>query len=70
MRAALEPTAHDRRRARRRAQRELRSRQEARGCKALSAPVLPNRKSEYASVDEEREARQEATAEHLRVMRG
>lgn len=70
MRGALEPTARDRRRVRRRAQRELRGRQEARGWKPLRAPALPNRRSEYASVEEEREARQDATTEHLRIMRG
>jgi len=70
MKGAAEPTARERRRVRRARQRELGRRQQARGQGPLSAPALPNRMNEYASVEEERERRQDAATEHLRIMRG
>lgn len=70
MRGTTEPTARDRRRVRRAEQLKLRHRQQAQGLGPLSAPALPNRKSEYASVEEEREGRQDAATEHLRIIRG
>jgi hypothetical protein len=57
------------RRERKKAQRELRDRQKAQGLVAPSRPSATNRKSEYQSVDEEQEARQDATVEQMRVIR-
>lgn len=63
-----EPTAYERRRARREAQRALLGRQKAQGEAPIRAPALPNRKSEYQSVEEERQARQFAATEQLQIL--
>ncbi len=58
------------RKAKRRANKELRERQKAKGLVVpLAPPAQTNRKSEYQSVEEEQAARQDATVEQLRVMR-
>jgi len=47
----------------------LRARQEAQGLKAPLKAAMPNRKSEYESVEQEQKARQEAVTEQVRVFR-
>lgn len=69
MSVACKPTARERRRERRKRQRTIKCRQQQ-GPGPLSAPALPNRTSEYANVEQEREGRQDAAIEHLRIMRG
>ena len=54
---------------RRRAERKLRQRQAAEGLKPFPTSTIANGKSEWASVDEERQARQQAVEEQLRVCR-
>ena len=53
----------------RRAQRELRERQKAEGLKAVARTTIFNGKSEWTTVEEEKQARQEAVEEQLRVFR-
>ena len=53
----------------RRAQRELRERQKAEGLKAVASTTILNGKSEWTTVEEEKQARQEAVEEQLRVFR-
>ena len=53
----------------RRAERKLRQRQAAEGLKPFPTSTIANGKSEWASVDEERQARQQAVEEQLRVGR-
>jgi len=57
------------RKQRKEAARELRERQKAQGLRAPVKKAMPNHKSQYASVQEEREARQEATIEQTQVFR-
>jgi hypothetical protein len=52
-----------------RAEKTLRERQRAEGLKPLIRTSMPNRKCVYRSVEEEQEARQDATAEQVRVFR-
>lgn len=54
---------------RKKAEKELRARQSAQGLKVAFKEAIPNRKSQYESVEEEQEARQEATTEQVRVFR-
>jgi len=53
----------------RRAQRELRERQKAEGLKRAARTTIFNGKSEWTTVEEEKQARQEAVEEQLRVFR-
>ena len=57
------------RRDRKKAQKNLRSKQKAEGFTILERPSTPNRKSEYKSVEEERDARQFAAMEQARILR-
>ena len=57
------------RKDRREAGKALRERQQAQGLKAPVKVAMPNHMSQYTSVKEEKEARQEATAEQMRVFR-
>jgi len=54
---------------RKKAAKALRAKQEAEGLKAPLKSAIPNRKSEYRDVEEEQEARQEATTEQVKVFR-
>ena len=54
---------------RKKAEKALRARQSAQGLKVAFKEAIPNRKSQYESVEEEQEARQEATTEQVRVFR-
>lgn len=67
---ATKPGALERRLARKQAQRELRERKTAQGLAPLAVAALPNRKSEYGSVEEEQQARQEAITTQWRIMGG
>ena len=51
------------------AKKALRERQQAAGLEPRRPPALPNRKSDYETVEEEQKARQEATQAQLQVMR-
>ena len=53
----------------RRAERKLRQRQAAEGLKPFPTPTIANGKSEWSSVEEERQARQHAVEQQLRVYR-
>src|ERR1039458_7851775 len=55
--------------ARRQAQRELRKRQHAQGLVSAPRVVIPNTKSPYKTVEEEREARLTSTTEQVRIFR-
>jgi hypothetical protein len=57
------------RKQRNEAARELRERQQAQGLRAPAKIAMANHKSQYASVQEERQARQEATMEQAQVFR-
>jgi hypothetical protein len=57
------------RKAKKKAEKELRARQESEGLQATRKPSIPNRKSEYTTVSEEQKAREEATLEQMRVVR-
>ena len=57
------------RKQRRAAGKELRERQQAEGLKAPAKLALANHKSQYTSVQEEQEARQEATVEQMQAFR-
>jgi len=48
---------------------ELRRKQQAEGLQPLSKAAIPNRKSTYESVEEEKHARQDALTEQIRVFR-
>ena len=54
---------------RQKAAKALREKQQAQGLKVPIKAAIPNRKSEYGSVQEEQQARQEATTEQVRVFR-
>jgi hypothetical protein len=54
---------------RKKAAKALRARQKAQGLKVPLKAAIPNRKSEYESVEQEQKARQEATTEQVRVFR-
>ena len=54
---------------RRRAQRKLREQQKAEGLTPLPTATISNGTSEWTSVEEEKQARQEAVEEQLRVYR-
>ncbi|HXM21187.1 MAG TPA: transposase family protein [Terriglobales bacterium] len=54
---------------RRRAQRKLRQRQKAEGLEPFPTATISNGTSEWATIDEEKQARQEAVEEQLRVYR-
>lgn len=54
---------------RRRAARKLRQRRAVQGLTSLPTSTISNGKSEWATVDEERQARQEAVAEQIKVYR-
>jgi len=56
-------------RKKKKAEKQLRARRESEGLTPSSRATLPNRKSEYRSVEEEREARGEAVIEQVRVFR-
>lgn len=56
-------------REKKRAEKRLRALQEEEGLRPQSRPSLPNRKSEYQSKEEEREARGEAVMEQVRIFR-
>ncbi len=71
-RRASRPTAEEIRRKRelrREAQQALRERQKAEGLEPHVRPSIPNCTSAYRSVEEEKEARQQAAVEQLNVMR-
>jgi len=53
----------------RRAERRLRQRQAAEGLKPFPTSTIANGKSEWTNIDEERQARQQAVEEQLRVCR-
>jgi len=55
------------RKERNKAARQLREKQKAQGLKMPLKSAIPNRKSEYRNVEEEQEARQEATTEQVKV---
>jgi len=57
------------RKERKKAAKVLRAKQEAEGLKLTPKSAIPNRKSEYRNVEEEQEARQEATTEQVKVFR-
>ena len=57
------------RKQRKKASKALREKQQAQGLVAPVRAAMPNRKSEYGSVQEEQRARQEATTEQIRVFR-
>jgi len=57
------------RKARKKAQKDLRSKQKAEGFTILERPSTPNRKSEYESVEEEQDAREFAATEQARILR-
>ena len=57
------------RKQRREAGKALREKQQAQGLRAPVKAAIPNHKSQYSSVQEEQEARQEATTEQMRVFR-
>jgi hypothetical protein len=59
----------EQRRARKKAQRQLRQRQQAEGLSAPARPSLPNRKCPYENEEEEREARLEAVSQQVQVYR-
>ena len=54
---------------RRRAQRKLRQQQKAEGLEPLPTATIANGRNEWTSVEEEKQARQEAVEEQLRVYR-
>jgi len=54
---------------RNKAARQLREKQKAQGLKAPPKAAIPNSKSEYKTVGEEKKARQEATTEQVKVFR-
>lgn len=58
-----------RRRAQKRAARQLRQQQRAQGLEASPPPALPNRKSSWSSVEEEQSGRQQTVEEQVKVMR-
>lgn len=60
----------EKRQKKRVAQQALRERQETEGLKPRKAPAQPNRKSDYETVEEEQQSRQQAVTAQLRVMRG
>ena len=51
----------------RRAQRQLRQRQTAEGLRPFPTTTIANAKSEWTTVEEEKQARQQAVEEQLRV---
>lgn len=57
------------RREKKKAEKALRARQKAEGLKVPFKVAIPNRKCEYQTVEEEQEARQDATTEQVRVFR-
>jgi hypothetical protein len=70
MSGTTEPGPLERRLARKKAQQELRDRKIAQGLAPLAVAALPNRKSEYGSVEEEQQARQEAITTQWQIMGG
>jgi hypothetical protein len=60
---------NEKRQQRRAAQEALRERQQAEGLAPRKPPALPNRKSDYETVEEEQRARQEAIEAQLRLLR-
>lgn len=70
MSGTTKPGVRERRLARKDAQRELRERKTAQGLAPFVVAALPNRKSEYKSVEEEQQARQETTTTQWQIMRG
>jgi len=59
----------EQKRKKKKAANQLRARQVSEGLTPPSRATLPNRKSEYRSVEEEREARGEAVIEQVRIFR-
>jgi hypothetical protein len=59
----------EQRRARKKAQRQLRQRQQTEGLSAPARPSLPNRKCPYQDQQEEREARLDAVSQQIQVYR-
>ena len=57
------------RREKKKAEKALRARQKAEGLKLPSKAAMPNRTCRYKTVEEEQEARQDATTEQIRVFR-
>ncbi|MCP4420762.1 MAG: hypothetical protein GY805_29485 [Chloroflexi bacterium] len=57
------------RKQRKKAAKALREKQQVQGLKVPIKAAIPNRKSGYGSVQEEQQARQEATTEQVRVFR-
>ncbi|HUU81798.1 MAG TPA: transposase family protein [Acidobacteriota bacterium] len=57
------------RREKKKAEKVLRARQKAEGLKLPSKAAIPNRTCRYKTVEEEQEARQDATTEQVRVFR-
>ena len=53
----------------RQARKQLRQRQKAAGLESVSAPAMPNRKSDYTTVRQEQAARQDSTIEQHRVIK-
>ena len=54
---------------RKKAARQLREKQKAEGLKVTRKAAMPNRKSEYKTVEEEKKARQDAATEQVKVFR-
>ena len=57
------------RRQRKKVARQLREKQKAQGLTVTRKATLPNRKSEYKTVGEEKKARQDAATEQVKVFR-
>lgn len=64
-----QPAHKHQRRERRLAQQAMRERQQAAGLEPRKPQALPNRKSAYETVEQERQARQKAVEAQLRLMR-
>ncbi len=67
---ALVTQRRERRQAQIQLRREVRKESKRRGVPVPSTRAIPNRRCGYASVEEERQARQETTLDHLAVLRG
>ena len=59
----------EQRKEKKKAERELRTKQKAEGLKRPSNAAIPNRKCAYNTVEQEQKARQDATTEQIRVFR-
>ena len=59
----------EQRKEKKKAERDLRTKQKAEGLKRPSNAAIPNRKCAYNTVEQEQKARQDATTEQIRVFR-